>query len=183
WRRITGIVIAGALAAYSLQAGLKQMGLGDADLEGVQEHFEFRAGQTEQGGSRIEKSSGVLAIPMAFVTILTRPFLWEARGVALLSSLEITLFWGIVWLRRRTAWALVKNWRQSAFTRFGAAFSFGISLMYGLAFANLGIIARQRAVILPYLLTLVTGHVLVAVVKSAPSADVGGVNQLRKVGV
>jgi hypothetical protein len=28
--------------------------------------------------------------------------------------------------------------------------------MYGLAFANLGIIARQRAIILPFLLSLLT---------------------------
>lgn len=172
-RRIAGIMVAAALALYSLQSGLQQMGLGDADLEGVQEHFEFRASRTEQGGSRIATTSGVASVPMAFVTILTRPFPWEARGIALLSSFEITAFWTIVWMRRRAAWAFLKGWRHNRFARFGLIFTLGISLMYGLAFANLGIIARQRAVILPYLLTLVTGHLVVAVrgLQPAPSTS------------
>ncbi|HKY37043.1 MAG TPA: hypothetical protein VJN18_13950 [Polyangiaceae bacterium] len=167
WRRITGIIVAGALAIYSLQSGLQQMGLGDADLDGVQEHFEFRAGKTEQGGSRIATTSGWASVPMAFVTILARPFLWEARGIALVSALEISVFWVIVWVRRRTAWAFIKDWRSNAFARFSLVFTLGISLMYGLAFANLGIIARQRAVILPYLLTLAAGH-LFAVARVQP---------------
>jgi hypothetical protein len=181
WRRITGIAVAAVLAIYSLRSGLRQMGLGDADLEGVQEHFEFRAGKTEQGGSRIATTSGWAALPMAFVTILARPFLWEARGIVLVSALEISAFWVIVWIRRRAAWASIKEWRNNPFTRFGLAFTMGMSLMYGLAFANLGIIARQRAVILPYLLTLATGHVLVmrrtrAPARGAPPA----LQQLRK---
>ena len=157
WRKVAGSVIAIALTLYSVQASLSQLGLADADLEGVQEHFEFRASKTEQGGSQISMSRGWASVPMAFITILARPFLWEARGIALLSALEITGFWLVVLSRRHNAWSIMKNWRSSAFTRFGMAFVLGISLMYGLAFANLGIIARQRAVLLPFLLTLITG--------------------------
>jgi len=182
WRRITGILIAAALAVYSVRTGLNQMGLGDADLEGVQEHFEFRAGQTEQGGSRIATTSGWASIPMAFITILARPFLWEARGIALLSALEITAFWVIVWRKRSTAWPFLKNWRHDPFSRFGLVFTLGISLMYGLAFANLGIIARQRAVILPFLMTLVTGHLLGAESSSESAPTRVAVNRLGKVG-
>jgi hypothetical protein len=158
FRRIAGIVVAAALALYSLRAGLTQMGLGDSDLEGVQEHFEFRAGQTEQGGSKITASSGLAKLPMAFVNVLARPFLWEARGVQLLSALEMTIFWVLVFARRETAWAFLKDWRSNPFTRVGLVFVLGIALMYGMAFSNLGIIARQRSIILPYLLALVTGQ-------------------------
>jgi hypothetical protein len=38
--------------------------------------------------------------------------------------------------------------------RFAFPLVMGISLMYGLAFANLGIISRQRSIILPFMLTL-----------------------------
>ena len=104
--------------------------------------------------------------------------------MALLSAVEITLFWVIVWRRRSTAWSFVKNWRHDAFTRFGLVFSLGISLMYGLAFANLGIIARQRAVILPYLMTLVTGHLLGTEPssKSSPTQARVAIDPLRKAG-
>lgn len=157
-RRIAGMIVAGAIALYSLRSGLNQMGLGEADLEGVQEHFEFRAGQTEQGGSKISAASGLAKVPMAFVNVLLRPFLWESRGIALVSALEMTIFWVIVISRRHTAWAFLKAWRSNPFTRFGLVFVIGIALMYGMAFSNLGIIARQRSIILPYLLSLVVGQ-------------------------
>lgn len=153
-RRIAGFLVASALVAYSVRAGLDQMGLGDADLEGLQEQFDFRAGQTEQGGSRIAAASGWSALPMALITILMRPFPWEARGIAILSAAEMTLFWGMVVFQWRPIWSFLSNWRDNAFVRFAFPFVIGISLMYGLAFANLGIIARQRSVILPFMMTL-----------------------------
>jgi len=153
-RRVAGLLLAAGLAAYSVRAGLDQLGLGDADLDGLQEQFDFRAGQTEQGGSRIAVASGWSAIPMALITILARPFPWEARGIAILSAAEMTLFWGIAVTHWRRIWSYVKHWRETAFTRFGVPFTIGISLMYGLAFGNLGIIARQRSVILPFMLSL-----------------------------
>jgi hypothetical protein len=153
-RRIAGLLVATALVAYSVRAGLGQLGLGDADLEGLQEQFDFRAGQTEQGGSRIAVASGWSAIPMALITIMARPFPWEARGIALLSAAEMTIFWGIALTRWRAIWAVIRHWRDNAFMRIAFPFVMGISLMYGLAFANLGIIARQRSVILPFMLTL-----------------------------
>lgn len=156
-RRMLGVVVAGVIALYSIRTGLTQMGLGDSDIEGVTEHFEMRAGRTEQGGSKIATTSGLASLPMAFINVLARPFLWEAHGIALLSALEMTVFWVIVLSRWRTAWPFFKDWRSNPFTRFGIVFVIGMALMYGLAFSNLGIIARQRSIILPYLLTLVTG--------------------------
>jgi hypothetical protein len=156
-RRIGGLVVAAGLAAYSIRAGLGQLGLGDADLEGLQEQFDFRAGQTEQGGSRIAVASGWSAIPMALITILARPFPWEARGIALLSAAEMTIFWGIALFRWRAVREFIRHWRDNAFLRIALPLVIGISLMYGLAFANLGIIARQRSIILPFMLTLLAG--------------------------
>jgi hypothetical protein len=72
------------------------------------------------------------------------------------TAAEITFFWlAVVW-RRKDAWALLRTWRDSRFVRFGLPFTIVMALMYGMAFANLGIIARQRAVILPFMLLLVS---------------------------
>lgn len=153
-RRVAGLLLATGIAAYSVRAGLDQLGLGEADLDGVQEMFDFRAGQTEQGGSRIAVASGWSAVPMALITIMARPFPWEAKGIQLLSAAEMTLFWAIAAFQWRPIWNFLKNWRQNAFVRLALPLVFGISLMYGLAFANLGIIARQRSIILPFMLVL-----------------------------
>jgi hypothetical protein len=169
-RRIAGIIVAMALVAYSVRVGLDQLGLGDADLEGLQEQFDFRAGQTEQGGSRIAIASGWSAVPMALVTIMARPFPWEARGIAILSAAEMTLFWGIAGFKWRRIWAFLRNWRDNAFARFAFPLVIGISLMYGLAFANLGIIARQRSVILPFMMTLLAASSLGRLGQQAPTA-------------
>lgn len=153
-RRMGGIVAATIIVALGVSAGLSQLGLDDADLEGIQEEFDYRSDQTAQGGSRIEVSSGWSAVPMAFITILMRPFPWEARGIVLLSAAEMTLFWSLVVIRRRHVRALLGTFRSNAFLRYAVPFVLGISLMYGLAFANLGIIARQRSIILPFMLVL-----------------------------
>lgn len=160
-RRIAGLIVAAALVAYSIRTGLAQLGLGDADLEGVQEQFDFRAVRTEHGGSRIAIATGWSTVPMALITILMRPFPWEARGIAILSAAEMTLFWGIAVAQWSSVWKLVRNWRDSPFTRFALPMVMGISLMYGLAFANLGIISRQRSIILPFMLTLLAAGRLV----------------------
>lgn len=157
-RRLAGLALAGVIAAFSVNAGLDQLGLGDADLEGIQEQFEFRSGQTAQGGSQITRISGPAAVPMAFATILLRPFPWEARGAAALSSAEISLFWLLVVLRRRALREALAEWRSDAFMRLAAPLVGGVSLLYGLAFANLGIIARQRAIVLPFLLLLLVAR-------------------------
>jgi hypothetical protein len=152
-RRIGGLLAAVVVLAASVQGGLTMLNLDDADLDGIQEQFEFRASQTSQGGSKIALATGWSAAPMAFITILMRPFPWEAQGAGLLSSAEITLIWVFIFARWRGALELLRNWRSNAYLRFGLPFLLAMSLMYGLAFANLGIIARQRAVILPFLLT------------------------------
>jgi hypothetical protein len=160
FRRAVGLLMAAGVAFWTVSTSLDQLGLGEADLEGLQEQFEFRGEKTEQGGSRIEVASGWRAAPTGIVTILMRPFPWEARGIQVLSAAEIWLLWLIVFTRWRVAWVSLKAWRANSFTRFAVPLVLAMALMYGLAFGNLGIIARQRAVILPFLLTLVSGTVL-----------------------
>lgn len=152
-RRLGGLLIAVVVVVFAVRAGLSQLGLEDADLDGLQEQFEYRSGQTAQGGSKIQVASGPTAIPMALITILMRPFPWEARGIQFLSAAEIAMIWVLIAVRWRGARDLLRDWRQNSYVRFGLPFLLAMSLMYGLAFANLGIIARQRAIILPFLLT------------------------------
>lgn len=148
-----------AVAVLSLVVGLsalQRMGIEQVDLEGVQEFMEHRADLTTTGGSAIGTSGGGLAdAPMAFVNILFRPFPWEAHHpLALFASLEMVLFWLLVWRRRKALRGVLKDWRKSRLLTFSLVFALGYILMIGLVFHNLGIIARQRVLVFPFLFLL-----------------------------
>lgn len=153
-RRWLNIAVSAVLVITTIRFGFSEMGLGDADLEGLEEQFQFRAGQTEQGGSRIERASGLAAIPFAFINVLLRPFPWEARGISALSAVELWVFWAVVLRRRKDIRAALGNWRRNRFLVVAAPLAVAMTLLYGIAFANLGIIARQRVVLLPLLTAL-----------------------------
>lgn len=143
-------VVATILALITIYMGLTQLGLGDADLEGITEHFEFRSDQTVKGGSQIQMTTGLLAIPMALINVLLRPFPWEARNILMLiASLEIWGFWALMFFRRKELRQVLRSWRNNRLIRFAVPGILMLSFMYGLAFANMGIIARQRIVVLP----------------------------------
>jgi hypothetical protein len=153
-RKLLSALLMLVVAAASVRVGLSQLGLADADLEGIEEFFEHRAVSTEQGGSRIYRATGVLAIPVAFVNVFFRPFPFEATGIQIFSSAEIWLFWYLVFRSRRGLRAGLKTWRENRFAGLALPVTLGLGFFYGLAFANLGIIARQRTLLLPFLLSL-----------------------------
>lgn len=161
---VLSMILFVAVAALSIRFGLSQLGLADADLEGIEEFFDHRAANTEQGGSQISRASGVLAIPMGLINVFFRPFPWEGRGIQILSSVEIWLFWFVLWRRRHGLGVALRRWREDRFLAVAAPLALALALMYGLAFANLGIIARQRVVVLPFLLCLL------AIPRGAPVA-------------
>ena len=151
WRRITlrrllEIGAAAVVAAVAFQGMLAQFGFGAADLEGMREFAEFNAQQTLQGGSNIGASPLTGAgLPLAFVNVWLRPFLWEAHNVmAALSALEIAIFWVIVWRYRKVAKASIRQWRTSRLLLFAVPFIVAYTLMIGMTFGNMGILARQR---------------------------------------
>lgn len=144
-RVVQGMVIGGIILAtfYGMR---QQFGLLEADLEGIREYISFRAFQTQTGGSELGAvPSGLVAIPMAFVNVWMRPFVWEAHNVtSLASGIEMLVLLLMLVLCRRGLGAAIRNWRRDRVVAFALAFVVGYTLMIGLTFANLGLIARQR---------------------------------------
>ncbi|MDX1383095.1 MAG: hypothetical protein R3190_05580 [Thermoanaerobaculia bacterium] len=159
WQRMTArravemaviaIVGVGVLAGMSTQLVAQR-----PEFDNLTDLMLWQRDQTEQGGSNIGAAPLTPAgVPMAFVNIWMRPFLWEAHNLtALFAAAEITAFWGLVLWRRRETWAALRNWRRHRLLRFGLPFLLGYTLMIGIAFGNLGIIARQRTLIFPFML-------------------------------
>lgn len=132
-------------------AGLGQLGI-DQNLDSVENYVELRSGQTATGGSSFDATTGPLVVPMAFVNVLFRPFIWEARNPFILfSALEMTAFWVMVYRNRRASMAMVRNWRSSALLAFVVPFALVLTFFYGAFVSNMGILARQRVIVLPLL--------------------------------
>lgn len=156
WRFAQGVALA-LLAVVLVQNALGQLGIEEADTEGLQEFVAKRTVLATGGGSAIEPPArGLAALPMAFVNILMRPFPWEAHNPqALLASLELVVFWVVLWRRRRRVWRVLRHgWRKDRLLRFALPMTLAYVLMIGLVFGNLGIIARQRILVFPFLLLL-----------------------------
>lgn len=123
------------------------------------EYVEQQAERTNVGGS----AGGVvsmnpLRIPEAFVSTLFRPFVWEARSpFMVISSLEGLVLFGLIVWRRRQIWSSLRNARRNRLVGFSITFLILYATMLGFAIANLGIIARQRVLVLPMLLLLMQG--------------------------
>ncbi len=168
-RRMTpGQLVQAAVLAAVLMVTFRglssEFGLIDADLEGVQEFVSYRAQQTLLGGSSLGAvPSGVTALPMAFVNIWLRPLPWDVHNaMAALSAVEVALLWWILWRRRRDLRVGLVNWRRNRLLQFAVPFLFGYTMMIGLTFGNLGIIARQRSPLFAFVFLLLCSTALLA---------------------
>ena len=155
-RRFAQSVLASAVAIWFLSSALGLLGLGSADLDTLQAFATHTAGQTNQGGSAFDgPGSTATAIPMAFLNILCRPFITEANSpMALISSLEMMAFWVLLIRNGRTLRSALRSLGTNRLLRFAILFVSLYVLMIGLTFQNFGIIARQRALVMPALLLM-----------------------------
>ena len=178
-RRVFQSLLASALALGLLVTAFSLLGLANADSDALETFVLDTAQQTNQGGSAFERSGSLaMALPMAFVNLLGRPFVTEAGNpMALVSALEMMAFWVLVIRSRRQLGSALRSWRNNRLLRFAIPFSVLYILMIGLTFQNLGIIARQRALVMPALLM-----VLAATATTATTARTqAGVTHFRRV--
>lgn len=147
FRRVVEAALAVVIAVYAFQGMTAQFGLDQADLEGVREFVEFRSDLTLKGGSQVGTvGDGLAGVPMALVNTWLRPFPWEAHNLtSLIAAAELTFLWGLILLRRREVLLALRHWRRHRLLLFGLPFLLIYTLMIGLTFGNLGIIARQRS--------------------------------------
>jgi hypothetical protein len=60
----------------------------------------------------------------------------------------------MVWIRRRQFVASLRTWREDPLTRLSIVFVLVYAVGLGMMLSNLGIIARQRVFLFPFLLVL-----------------------------
>lgn len=118
---------------------------------GVNEVFADVEKNSTQGGSEIEVTPvrSPLQLPLATVTILFRPFPFEAHNIQnLIASLEGLALMALVALSLPRFASLPAQLKRNPYLMFAAVYS----LLFIVAFSNignLGILARQRAQLFP----------------------------------
>jgi hypothetical protein len=151
-RSFQGLLIAVASIVIAT-IGLQYTGMGSFDLEGMQGYVETEASRRVRGGSGIVAPEyAPTGVAMGFVNVLFRPLPWEADSVPeLASSLELMFLWFLVIRHRRRIIRSLPGWRSSRLLRMAAAFIFAYSMSLGMMVSNLGIIARQRIFVFPFI--------------------------------
>lgn len=145
-----GLIV--ALAAFIIPSGGDYVGAGDLSLDELEARYEYYQDNTSQGGSRFQTYSLLNPIGwvMGPITVLFRPFPWEAGNPQMLvTALESMLWLGLAWTQRRVFWQRIRRIRSDPWLAFVAIYALVMILAFT-TFGNFGILARQRTLLLPF---------------------------------
>ena len=146
---VAGLLL-GKASSYLLEKGIDPQ-------DGFSNVLGESARRTGQGGSSFNAPTAIgspAKLPLAVVTILFRPFPFEAHSAQVaVTALESTLLLCLTVARRRGIWQALRHPRRRPYVAFVVVYS----LLFVFAFssiANFGILARERTQVLPFFLVL-----------------------------
>jgi hypothetical protein len=152
-----GLVLIAFLVVFAIGQGAQSLGLPSLTLGSVQAELDATTVSTGQGGSSFDNGGNSLSplrVPQGMVTVLLRPFPWEVSSpLQELASLEGVALAGFLFLRRRSLAISLRHLRSVPFM----FYCWTLTILYGLtfqAFANFGLLDRQRSLVLPALYVL-----------------------------
>ncbi len=151
---IAGLVFGGSLAANAVEAVFDIDGLNPTGLAAA---LDFANHRSAQGGSSFlaARIDGPLDLPWGFVTVLFRPFPFEADSLpTLITSLEGLVLASLLLAAAPRAMAAMRHLRNEAYIGYAVTFTIVFVYLFS-ALGNFGILARQRSMTLPLVLVLV----------------------------
>ncbi|MEM6813977.1 MAG: hypothetical protein AAF600_06235 [Bacteroidota bacterium] len=132
-----------------------------SDLWGIEEFSNEQIAQLQQGtlrhnayggGVLDEKRGGLTSIPRGIVDVLMRPFLWEVRNpLTFASSLEINSVLLLLLWKRKSVVTFIRSSLKNRLSTFVISFVLVYTITVGLFENNIGLIARHRTIIFPFL--------------------------------
>jgi hypothetical protein len=146
---LAGVV---ALTVMVVRTSASFINLEDLSVEGVTTFVQERGEGTQQGSlafqggfPRSPKDAG-----LAIVTVLFRPFPWEAGNPLILAtSLEGLGLLGLLLYRIRSVWRAIAGSRRNSYLAFALSFIV-LFIIFFSTISNFGILIRQRAQLLPF---------------------------------
>jgi hypothetical protein len=155
--RPIGLVVVIFAAVFAVSAGANSLGLPSLTLGSVQAELDATTVSTGQGSSAFNNGGNSLSplhLPQGMVTVLLRPFPWEVGGsLQILASLEGVALAGFIFLRRKSLAISLRHVRTVPFLMY----CWVVTILYAVtfqAFANFGLLDRQRSLVLPALYVL-----------------------------
>lgn len=112
------------------------------------------AAQTTTGGSEFAPitADNPLKLPGSFVTVLFRPFPWEAGNAnGVIASVEGMLLIYLMWRYRESVRSLPRQFLRYPYLTFAATYAFVFTVAFSYV-GNFGILARQRTQMYPLFL-------------------------------
>lgn len=152
--KLAGIFVMGVAVWILMSQSMQFLGIDDLSWQGIADAYEYRSGNTEQGGSGFVPIplDSPIGIPAAFATVLFRPFPWEADNLQMLAqSVEgafLIVLTALSWRRLAT---LPRLLRLNPYLVFALVYVIAFVIAFA-GFGNFGILARQRVLMLPFFL-------------------------------
>jgi hypothetical protein len=152
-----GMVVVVFIAAFAVSAGANSLGLPSLSLSSVQAELDATSVSTATGNSSFDNGGGSLSplkLPQGVVTVLLRPFPWEVdSSLQILASLEGVALAAFIFWRRKSLAISLRHVRTVPFLLYCWILTVLYSVTFS-AFANFGLLTRQRALVLPALYVL-----------------------------
>ena len=152
-----GMVVVAFLALFAVSQGAKSLGLPSLTLGSVQAELDATTVSTQQGNSSFSNGGNSLSplhLPQGAVTVLLRPFPWEVSStLQILASFEGIALAAFMVYRRKSIALSLRRIRTSPFL----FYCWTVTLLYAItfqAFANFGLLVRERSLVLPALYVL-----------------------------
>jgi hypothetical protein len=163
--RIVGVVVLVVSSFVVIAKAQSYFGISTLDVQTLTQQLKTTRVQTNLGNSAFNppNAQSPLGFPEAVVTVLFRPFPFEAHSAAVLvASLEGLVLLGFFVVSRRRLRRIFGALRESPYVLFAVAYSLLFIFAFS-NFSNFGILARERVQMFPLVL------VLLAIPESKPA--------------
>lgn len=171
--KLLKIALGIVLAVFLLNYISEQWRIETFDTDAIEELQQSTLRNNDYGtGALDEKSGGIASIPGGIVDVLARPFIWESRDITtFLASIEITFMVIILFIKRRSLRLFIQSMLTNRLSTFVGAFVLIYVVTAGLFENNIGLIARHRSIIFPFLfLAAYSFQVFPALKRKQPTA-------------
>ncbi|MFC2071537.1 hypothetical protein ACFLUU_02305 [Chloroflexota bacterium] len=155
---VIGFLAIGGFVGFLLPQAIAYVGLGGLSPEDISSYLLLdQAPGTYLGGSAFQTTdiTNPLNFPMTMITILFRPFPWEAHNLqALIQSLEGVLVMCLMLWRIKSLGKAVSSLTSNTYLLYTLIYI----IVFVIAFSstsNFGILARQRVMLLPFFFMLI----------------------------
>ncbi len=155
--RPVGIIVLAFALFFTINQGAQSLGITSLSASGIQAELDQTTAHSDQGGSKYshgDNSLNPLYLPRDAMTVLLRPFPWEAeKNVQLLAALEGVGLAALLVLRFQSLRIALARSRETPLLMFCFVF-IAIYCVAFASFANFGLLVRQRSLVLPAVFVL-----------------------------